>query len=94
MKRTAQVPVMIPPMGKIMIFCPGRTKRVPTAGTRVWIGGTTRDLVAVTEVAKMPLTKVASWEERVVFTTAPVGSVAVKVTAGTRIFWRAALYSC
>lgn len=51
---------MIPPIGKIMIFCPGRTKSVPFAGTRVWIGGTTSDFVGVTEVAKMPLTKVAS----------------------------------
>ena len=63
----------------------------PDATTRVWIGGETCDFVGTTWSAKTPLTKVASWEERVVFTAWPLPFTAVRLTAGTRTFWRAAL---
>lgn len=41
--------------------------------------------------AKTPDTNVASWEERVVFTLLPLASVPVRVTVGTRTFWRSEL---
>lgn len=39
--RIAQVPVMIPPIGKMRMLTPGRTKGLSDATTRVWIGATT-----------------------------------------------------
>ncbi len=89
--KTVQMPVIIPPIGKIRMFNPGTTNGAPDATTRVWIGGCKRDFVGVTTAAKTPDTKVASLEERVVFTISPVGSSPVNVTVGTRTFWRAAL---
>ncbi len=47
--------------------------------------------MSVTWFEKTPLTKVASEEERVVFTVWPVAFTAVRVTAGTRIFCKSAL---
>ena len=89
--KRVQTPVMIPPIGKIMMFNPGTTNGEPDATTRVWIGGWTRDFVGVTTAAKTPDTKVAWSLERVVFTNSPVGSFPVNVTVGTRIFCSAAL---
>ena len=89
--KTVQMPVMIPPMGKIRMFNPGTTKGAPEATTRVCKGGATCAFVPVTCAAKAPDTNVASSEERVVFTICPVGSWPVNVTVGTRTFWSAAL---
>lgn len=56
--RMAQVPVMIPPIGKIRMCVPGRTKAAPEATTRVWIGGSAADNVVtvVAAFAKTPVT--------------------------------------
>jgi hypothetical protein len=87
MKRTAQMPVMIPPMGKIKICKPGTTNGAFAATTRVWRGG----WAVTTACAKTPFTNVASDDESVVLTMFPDGSTPVKVTTGTRIFSYAAL---
>lgn len=92
-KRTVQILVMINPIGTIKMFKPGTTNGASDATTRVWMGGITWDFVTVTWAAKTPETKVASSEEREVFTFAPVLSVPVRVTVGTRTFWRAALHT-
>jgi hypothetical protein len=89
--KMAQIPVIIPPMGKIRMWRPGKTNGAPDATTRVWIGGETWLFVGTTWVAKTPETKVASWEERLVLTVWPVALTAVKLTVGTRTFWRSAL---
>ena len=65
---TVQIPVMIPPMGKIRMWRPGTTNGAPDATTRVWIGGETWLFVGTTWVAKTPETNVASLEESVVLT--------------------------
>ena len=91
MNKTVQMPVMIPPMGKMMMLRPGTTNGDPDATTRVWIGGWTCDFDGETDAEKAPETKVASEEERVVLTAAPLESTPVNDTVGTRTFWRAAL---
>lgn len=90
----AHTPVTMPPIGKMMMFNPGTTNAMfGSVTTRVWIGATTWDLVGTTWVAKTPLTKVASEDESVVLTVWPVAFTAVKVTVGTRTFWRSILRS-
>lgn len=89
--RIAQVPVIIAPIGKMRMFSPGMTKGMPLATTSVCMGASTSDTVGVTGVEKMPETKVASCEERLVFTNFPVLSVPVRLTVGTRTSWRPAL---
>ncbi len=91
-KRIVQIPVMIPPMGKIMMVIPGTTNGEAEATTSVWRGGDTSDLVGVTWAANTPDTNVASSLVREVLTLAPVASTPVKVTSGTRTFCRAALF--
>lgn len=92
MKRTAQTPVMMPPIGKIRIFRPGTTKGALDATTRVWIGDDTADaVVVVAALAKTPLTNVASLLEREVLTVWPLVSMPVNVTVGMRSFSRVAL---
>lgn len=90
-KRTVQIPVMTPPIGKIKMLRPGTTNGAPDATTKVWIGASTAAFVTETCAANTPDTKVASSEDRDVLTVAPVPSVPVRVTVGTRTFWSAAL---
>ncbi len=91
MNAALQILVITKPIGKIRILSPGTTKGSFPVTTSVWIGGCRRDCVGVTWAAKTPFTKVAWSDEREVLTFAPTASVPVRVTTGTRTFWRAAL---
>jgi hypothetical protein len=60
---------MTPPIGKIKMLRPGRTKGASEATTRVWMGDWTVDLVVVVAAfANTPFTNVASLLEREVLT--------------------------
>jgi hypothetical protein len=84
-RRSAQAPVTIPPMGAIRMCVPGTTNGSPAATTRVCMAPATLDSVTASSCcAKTPLTKVASLVERLVLTVWPWESTAVNLTTGTR----------
>lgn len=86
MSKTAQMPVMMPPMGKIRIFMPGTMNGASLATTRVWMGGCTTVLLTVPSRANMPETKEASSDLSVALTWKPAALNPVSVTVGARSF--------
>lgn len=86
MRRIAQTPVMMPPIGKIRMWRPGTTKGASEATTSVWMGDCTAVLDTVAAFANTPDTNVASPDARVVFTVSPSGFMPVSVTVGMRSF--------
>jgi hypothetical protein len=87
MKNAAQMPVMMPPIGKIRICVPGMKNSEALGWEEVLVDVST--VLAASE--KTPAMKLASLEARVVLATVPEAVDAERVTMGVRKPLRVAL---
>lgn len=83
---------MIPPIGNIEIFVPGRIKGIKAAAAAALaVAAASAIAVALAWPSKTPFTKVASFEAKVVLTILPDEVVAESVTTGITRPWRVEL---
>jgi hypothetical protein len=85
--KTAQVPVMMAPIGKIRIFVPGTWKMTLGSTTEAAMPVMLATVLLFTRLtvgAKTPLRNAASVDERFVVTAMPAVDLALRETVGVR----------